>query len=280
MSETDDLELDLANQTSTTTTRTPTEPGGGPPVVRVAIAILILLLLGGGWWYYTQRRGQSPIQPAMAATEAPVEPPAARAPELPPLDQMDPFVRQLLGALSNHPGLATWLVTDDLTKQLAAAIHRASRGESPSQDFTAFAPKSGFMVTKRGTRMAIDPAGYRRYQSLVDGLTAVDASAVAKVYRVIHPRLNEAYRNQGRPNAEVNDAVEAGLTILLDTPVLKDPIYLVEGTGVRWKFADEKIEALSGSQKQLLRLGPDQVDRVLVWLRALQGSLQGTTTAR
>jgi Protein of unknown function (DUF3014) len=280
MSETDDLQLDLANQTSTTTAPNPTKPGGGPPVVRVAIAILILLLLGGGWWYYTQRQGQGPIQPAMAATEAPVAPPAAQAPELPPLDQMDPFLRQLLGALSNHPDLAAWLVTDDLSKQLAAAIHRASRGEPPTRDFRAFAPKSGFMVTKRGERMAIDPAGYRRYQSLVDGVTAVDASAVAKAYRVIHPRLNEAYRNLGHPNAEVDDAVEAALTILLDTPVLKDPIYVVEATGVRWKFADEKIEALSGSQKQLLRMGPDQTDRILVWLRALQGSLQGTLTAK
>jgi hypothetical protein len=280
MSGTDDLQLDLANQTSTTSAPQPTKLGGGPPVVRVAIAILILLLLGGGWWYYTQRQGQPTMQPAMASTEAPVAPPVAQAPELPPLDQMDPFLRQLLGALSNHPGLAEWLVSDDLIKQLAAAIHRSSRGELPSRDFKAFAPKSGFMVTKQGTRMTIDPAGYRRYQSLVDGLTAVDASAVAKAYRVIHPRLNEAYRNLGHPNGEVNDAVEAGLTILLDTPVLKDPIYVVEATGVRWKFVDPKTEALNGSQKQLLRMGPDQTDRVLVWLRALQSSLQGTVTAK
>jgi hypothetical protein len=273
MSDTDDLQLDLANQTGPKSLPPKTKPGGGPPIVRVAIAILVLLLLGGGWWYYTQRQAPAPIRPAVSGTEAPVAPPVAQAPELPPLDQMDPFLRQLLGALSNHPGLAAWLVSDDLTKQLAAAIHRASRGESPSRDFKPFAPKTGFMVTKRGTRMVIDPAGYTRYKSLVDGVTAVDASAVAKAYRTIHPRLNEAYRNFGHPNGEVNDAVEAALTILLDTPVLKDPIYVVETTGVRWKFADPKTEALYGLQKQLLRMGPDQTDRLLVWLRALQGSL-------
>jgi hypothetical protein len=280
MSDTDDLQLDLANQTGPNSLPPKTKSGGGPPIVRVAIAILVLLLLGGGWWYYTRRQAPAAVRPAAAITEAPVAPPVAQAPELPPLDQMDSLLRQLIGALSNHPGLAAWLISDDLIKQLAAAIHKASRGESPSRDFTSFAPKTAFKVMPRGTQMAIDQSGYRRYQSLVDGVTATDASAVAKVYRTIHPRLNEAYRNLGHPNADVQEAIEAGLTILLDTPVLKDPTYVVETSGVRWKFADPKTEARYGSQKQLLRMGPDQVDRVLVWLRALQGSLQGGTTAK
>ena len=282
----DDLQLDLANQTSTTRVElgppVPTIPpsqSGGPPIVRVVIAIVILLLLlGGGWWFYTQRQQQSPIRTAVSGTEAPVAPPKVQANELPPLDQMDPFMRALLGALSSHPGLATWLLSDDLIRQLAAAIDKASKGESPTSDFKAFAPSTGFMVMKRGTRMAIDPAGYTRYKSLVDGLTSVDASAVVKAYRTIHPRLNEAYQKMGHPNGEIDTAADTALTILLDTPTLKDPTYVVEATGVRWKFADAKTEALSGSQKQLLRMGPDQTDRVLVWLRALQGSLQGSTT--
>jgi hypothetical protein len=282
MSDTDDLQLDLANQTSkTSASKTTTKSGGGPPTVRVAIAILVLLLLiGGGWWYYTQRQTQDTVRPVVSNTEAPVPPPVAQAPELPPLDQMDALLRQLLGTLSNHPGLAAWLLSDDLIKQLAAAIDKASRGQSPSRDFPYFKPRTRFTVVNRGTRVAMDPASYRRYRALVDGVTATDASAVAKVYRTIHPRLNEAYRNLGHPNGEVNDAVEAGLTILLDTPVLKDPVYVVETSGVRWKYADPKIEALYGSQKQLLRMGPDHVDRVLVWLRALQSSLQGTLTAK
>ncbi|MGH9384075.1 MAG: DUF3014 domain-containing protein [Vicinamibacterales bacterium] len=281
MSDADDLQLDLANQTSTASVRPPQKSGGGPPIVRIAIAVLILLLLGaGGWWWYTQRQGQEPVRTAVGGTEAPVAAPAAQAPELPPMDQMDPFLRALLGALSSHPDLASWLASDDLIRQLAAAIDKASRGQSPSRDFKPFAPKTGFMVTKRGNRLAIDPAGYRRYKSLVDGVTAVDASAIAKAYRTVHLRLNEAYRNLGHPNGEVDVAVDAGLTILLDTPVLKDPTYVVEASGVRYKFADAKTEALYGSQKQLLRMGPDQTDKVLVWLRALQASLQGTLTAK
>jgi hypothetical protein len=280
MSDADDLELDLANQTRTT----PADPGkigDGPPIVRIAIAILILLLLGGGgWWWYTRRQAQEPVRTAVSGTEAPISAPAAQAVELPPMDQMDPFLRKLLGALSSHPEFASWLASDDLIKQLAAAIDKASRGESPSRDFKPFAPKGGFMVRARGNRMAIDPEGYQRYKSLVDGVTAVDASAVAKAYRTIHPRLNEAYRNLGHPQGQVDTAVDAGLSILLETPVLKDPTYVVEAAGVRYKFTDAKIEALSGSQKQLLRMGPDQTDKVLVWLRALQGSLQGTLTAK
>ena len=66
------------------------------------------------------------------------------------------------------------------------------------------------------------------------------------------------------------------LDILLDTPVVKDPIALAEGDGAGWVYADDDLEALQPTQKQLLRMGPANVDRLLVWLRALQSALQLT----
>lgn len=245
-----------------------------PPILPIAIigGLIILGVLIGAWWMSRRAAVPTAANQAVTATEAPIT--TTPPPPLPPLDQMDPMMRSLLGALSNHPELAKWLATDSLVNQLALAIDRASQGRSPSRDFKVVAPTSGFATVRRNNRRAIDPAGYKRYNPLVSAVTSMDASAVAKVYKTIKPRLNEAYRKNGHPDGDVDQAVQAALDTLLETPVLKDPVVLVEGKGASWNFADPQIEGLPASQKQLLRMGPENVDAMLVWLRSLQAGLK------
>ena len=106
--------------------------------------------------------------------------PAPPPVDLPPLDQMDGFLRPLLSALSSRPELARWLATDDLVGQLAAAIDQAAAGASPARDFKVIAPASPFVAGGRGERRTIDPASYRRYDGLVQTVTSIDASSVAQ----------------------------------------------------------------------------------------------------
>ena len=100
----------------------------------------------------------------------------------------------------------------------------------------------------------------------------MDASAVAKVYRTIRPRLNEAYRSMGNPDRDVDNAVRNALDILLDTPIVKGPIRVVQSDAT-WDYADPDLEALTPTQKQLLRMGPVACRTLLVWLRALKNAL-------
>jgi len=240
------------------------------------IAALIVLLVAGGAWWMTRRTAvpanDSPL--AVTATDAPivdrpVEPPVT----LPPLDEMDGFLRPLLSALSSRPELARWLATDDLLRQLAAAIAQASVGNSPARDFRVLAPQAPLTTAGRPTQRTIDPASYRRYDGLVATVTSMDASAVAKIYRTIRPRLNEAYQSMGNPDRDVDNAVRNALDILLDTPIVKGPIRVVEGSGATWAYADPDLESLRPTQKQLVRMGPANTDTLLVWLRALRNGL-------
>ena len=210
---------------------------------------------------------------AVTATDAPIDKPAAPPVDLPPLDQMDAFLRPLLAALSDSPELANWLATDDLVRQLAAAIDQASTGGSPARDFKVIAPKTRFVPGGRGDRRTIDPASYKRYDGLVQTVTSIDASRVAQIYKTIRPRLNEAYRGMGHPEGSVDAAIQRAIDILLDTPTVKGPIVLTEGIGAGWAYADDDLENLAPTQKQLLRMGPAHADAVKVWLRALQQSL-------
>jgi len=246
------------------------------PIAIIAIT-LVVFLAGGAWWMSRPKKTAQNATPAVVtATEAPIDKPGPLPPvNLPPLDKMDGFLRPLLSALSSRPELARWLATDDLVRQLAMAIDQAATGASPARDFKVIAPTTPFVPAGRGLRRTIDPASYRRYDGLVQTVTSIDASSVAKIYKTIHPRLNEAYRSLGNQTSDVDRGLAQVLDILVDTPVVKDPIAItVSDTGGGWAYVDDDLETLKPAQKQLLRMGPANVDRLLVWLRALQTALQ------
>ena len=260
--------------------RTPTagfgghSSGGGPPLGPIMIggALIVALLAAGAWWLWRAPALTNTSPTAVTATDEPLtatSPPLA----LPPLDEMDAFLRPLLQALSNRPELVRWLATDDLVRQLAAAIDQASQGDNPSNGFKELAPRSGMALSRRNNRRLIDPASYQRFDGFVTTVTAIDASSVVRIYKTIRPRLNEAYQNMGHPGGDVDAAVQQALDILLNTPVVKGPVMLVEGSGARWAYEDQDLEQLTPTQKQLVRMGPAHTDAMLVWLRALQAGL-------
>ena len=247
------------------------------PIAIIAVALVVFL--AGGAWFMSRRIAPPPAAAANAtpaavtATEAPVAKATDPPVKLPPMEGMDAFLRPLLGGLSSRPELANWLATDDLIGQLASAIDLAAVGGSPARDFKVIKPSGAFATSGRGARRVIDPSSYRRYDGLVQTVTSIDAANAAKIYKTIRPRLNEAYRRMGNPTGDVDNALERTIQILLDTPVVKDPIEVFQDEGA-WVFADEDLETLLPTQKQLLRTGSANVERLLVWLRALQTALE------
>lgn len=244
------------------------------PIAIIAV-FLVALVSGGIWWML---RGSGPgatnaSPKAVNATEAPIDTKPTPAVDLPPLDQMDAFLRPLLHALSARPELVRWLATDDLVGQVAGAIDRASQGQTAARDLKVIAPTSPFVAAGKGTRRTIDAKSYERYDSLTMTVTSMDAARVAQIYKMIRPRLNEAYQRLGNPNGDVDRATRAAIDILLKTPTVPGPVEVVVGGGTGWSYADPKLEALEPSQKQLLRMGPKNAEALLAWLRALQAAL-------
>ena len=243
------------------------------PIAVIAI-VLLLVLAGGAWWMFRPATPGNASPNAVNATEAPIDKPVPPPIDLPPREQMDAFLRPLLAALSSRPELARWLATDDLIGQLASAINQAAGGGSPARDFKVIAPSTPLVTAGRGSTRAIDPASYKRYDGLVQTVTSIDASNVARIYKTIRPRLNEAYRGMGHPNGDVDQAVQQAIELLLETPAVKDPVAIVEGGAFGWIYANDDLEGLEPTQKQLIRMGPAHADALKVWLRALQAALQ------
>ncbi|MGE3274815.1 MAG: DUF3014 domain-containing protein [Vicinamibacterales bacterium] len=263
---------------STSDTPEPPPENGGRRLFIVAAVVGLLAGGLGAWWWISGR----PAPPAQQAAEAPAtgteEPlPAAEpaAEPLPPLMEMDPYLRTLLGALSTRPEMAAWLATNDLIRQMASGVSRIARGESPARDLAVLAPQGTFAVQGRGRNATLDPSSYRRYDGLADTIAALDPEAVARAYRQIYPRLDEAYRGLGYPEGDVSAVVSRAFDVLLATPVVEDPVRLEPGPGPRWVLADPKLEGLEPAQKQLLRMGPRNVEKIQTKLHAIRGAIEG-----
>lgn len=243
------------------------------PIAIIAAALVLFIALGA-WWM--SRRAVEPAANTTAravnATEAPIDKTAPV--NLPPLDEMDAFLRPLLSALSTRPELARWLATDDLIRQMASAIDQAAAGGSPARDLKMLAPAKPFTPARRGARRTVDPASYRRYDGLVSAITSMDAAAVAKIYKTIQPRLNEAYQAMGNRGGNVDDGVRQAIDIVLDTPLVTEPIEVVVGEGAAWAYAKPELEGLMATQKQLVRMGPAHTEALQQWLRAFRGAIQ------
>jgi hypothetical protein len=275
MNELDDLPLvSDASRDDPHVQAAPARRGGPAPILVIAV---LGVVLGGAaaWWWTRDRPGILPAR-ASGGTDGVIaaSPEPARA--LPPLDQMDTFLRALLGAISANPELARWLATDDLIRQMARGIDRVSRGLSPARELQVLHPKGEFLVIRRAGQTTIDPESYRRYDPLASLASSMDAQAVADAYRTIQPRLDEAYRALGRSEGTVDQALGVALQNLINTPSPIEPVQLVHGQGATYAYAAVDLENALPVQKQLMRMGPAHVERVRSRLREIRAALETT----
>lgn len=238
--------------------------------------ILSLALVAGlvaGFWVYRVRQ----TAPAEAPAAGPVAPPKARtaplaeggpAVVLPPLDQLDPFLRDTLSGLTKAPVALAWLSTNHLTEQFVAIVQGTAEGQAPLRMLAALRPTAPFRVTTQGARTVIDPASYARYDGIADAVTSLDASASAKMYGMLKPRLEEAYASLGIGDSSMDAALEGALVKLLSTPVPDDPIEVRASGGV-YAYASPQLEQLSSAQKLLIRTGPANARKIQARLREI-----------
>ena len=95
--------------------------------------------------------------------------------DLPPLDQTDGIVRQLVGQLSSNPKVAAWLTTDQLVRNFTVVVFNISNGRTPAKHLGKLRPAEKFTVMERGTDITLDPRSYHRYDAYGDAFAGLDA---------------------------------------------------------------------------------------------------------
>jgi hypothetical protein len=261
--------------------RTPELRGPEPRRSRVPWVLVGVLLIAAAAAAYIliRNRGAQP-QPATGVVETKVPVRSVERPPLggpaenidvPPLDQTDPLVRQLIATLSSHPRVAAWLATDDLVRNFTVVVENIAGGTSPARHVKVLAPQGPFRVVERGQQLYIDPRSYQRYDTLADAVGSIDAAGSARVYATLRPRIEEAHRELGGIES-FDRTLERAIRRLLDTPIPRAQA-AVEPKGIGYGFADQDSEALSAAEKQLLRMGPRNVAIIQDKLREIARAL-------
>jgi len=240
----------------------------------VAFLAIAVVLLGAAYYWLWRGRSEpaapAATQPADAAVKVRQEP--AELISLPPLAETDPLVRQLVGALSSHPVVASWLTTDRLISNFVVVTSKIAEGQTPVAELKAIGPVPPFKVrTAKGT-LSIDPSSYQRYDRYAQAVSALDAQGTARLFETLKPRINEADRNFGG-SGQFDAEIERAIVELLKVPVVEGPVAL-KMSGIVYAYADPRLESLSPAQKQLLRMGPDNVRTIQGKLREIAAVLQ------
>jgi len=139
-------------------------------------------------------RGEAPQQPVqpLGGNAAPIV--------LPPLDQTDSLVRELVKQITSHPRVAAWLATQGLIRNFVVVVSIVAEGRTPAGQLRVLRPSAGFRVVERGDQLYIDRRSCERYDGLAAATAAsIDPAGAARLYATLKPRIEEAYRDLGAP---------------------------------------------------------------------------------
>ena len=260
--------------------KTASEP---PPPTRpethsslVWILAVVLIVAAGAALYFGVVRGRRP-SPALATAVTPKPPADVSTPPLggagepitlPPLDASDDVVRTLVRRISEHPAVIAWLTTNGLVRNFTVDVANIADGATPAQHLKMLQPSGAFRVVQRDGATFVDERSYDRYTSLADAVASIDPAAAARLYATLKPRIEEAARDLGSPDPSFDRTLERAIVSLLDTPVRDGPVKLTP-KGIGYAYDDGRLEALTGAQKQLLRMGPRNARLIQKQLREI-----------
>mgnify|MGYP001147823836 CR=1 FL=1 len=205
--------------------------------------------------------------------EHPIE--AVLPPEAPPplaLDDSDGPIAAALGHLLGDERLRTWFFGDAIVRRFVATVDNLSR-PTVAMKVRSLRPVPGaFEVVRDGEAITVAAGNAARYAPYVEALERIDAKQLAGVYLRFYPLFQQAYEELGYPKAYFNDRLVASIDHLLAAPEPSAPPRLLQPK-VLYEFEDPRLEALSAGQKAMLRLGPDNAQRVKAQLRALRAEI-------
>ena len=235
--------------------------GGQIPTVAVVVVVGAALLgIGAAWWLL--RPSGEPADPlpvaAPSADSSGADTASAPSVPLPDLAESDGFVKQAVGVLSRHPGLAAWMATDELVHRFVGAVVDVAGGSSPTENLDFLEPAGDFTVRESGSATLVSEASYARYDTFVETLASIETPDLIRLYRELRPLFEEAFSELGIPNWTFEDTLDRAFDNVLAVTPPTGPLR-VEMDRTNYVFVDPQLEEQSPLAKQLLRMGPDNL---------------------
>lgn len=225
-----------------------------------------------------QAQLQPPVEP-VPAPQAKAEPEVRYPIEveveeqpLPPLDESDAAARARIAELVGEPSLLELLNLQTFVRRVVATMDNLPRKKLAPRLMPVKSASGQFLTEDKDDALVLSEKNYARYSPYVRLLDAVDAKKLVTFYTQFYPLFQKAYEDLGYPGAYFNDRLVEVIDDLLAAPQVEGPVMLVRPK-IYYLFADPELEALSAGQKMLIRIGPENADKVKAKLREIRSAL-------
>ncbi len=193
----------------------------------------------------------------------------AEQPSLPSLDESDALVQRELQALGLKANLLALLVNEEMIRRFVVQVDNIAQGQMvPEQAFFKGLSKD-FQAKQQGQQYQLDAVNYSRYHPYLDLLESAPKAQVVALFNQLYPLLQAAYAELGYPNQQFRDRLQQAFTVLIGAPEVADSPLLVLDS-VQYDFADSEVEQLPMAQKQMIRLGQKNQQRLKLLLSTYQ----------
>jgi hypothetical protein len=235
-----------------------------------------------------------PAPPPPLVVEAPKVPekpayaepaPAARPEPLPALNQSDVAVVAALQGL-NIDGLLQMVIPEEILRKFVRAVDAVEEGKLINEYRPIVSPKGALLVdsfratvagSELGTTAEVEQfrmsaKNYKRYDTYASMIVLLDSDATVAMYNRFYPLLSEAYKEMGLTKGNFHSVFIRAIDNIIAAPEVSGDLNLVRPK-VYFEFADPALEKLPATHKLMLRMGPENANRVKSSMKNLRAKL-------
>ncbi len=215
------------------------------------------------------------LPPGVAETPTDAEPEPEPEPqiELPPLNESDSHVLTRLAGMEMGASLLRLVTPDELIRKFVVYVDNVANDELPQLDYPVRPVEQSMQVREVDENLYVmETAAHRRFDPVIATLVAMDVNHAMRIYRSLRPLFQEAYAELGYRDVNFDDVLIRAIDVVLDARIEEGPYQLIQPR-VMYQFAESDLESLTPVEKQLIRIGPENTDRLQQRLREYRRQL-------
>ena len=259
-----------------------------PVTLAVVVAAIGLGVLG---WLLTPEPEESvepppvvqaaPIVPAVPEPIEEPEPPAVDVPPAPPVVVEEPLIteetadeeaRSVVDTLNGGRPAAQFVAGDYIVERTVSIADHLRRGEVPYTLIPVNRPKQPFKILDDGLRVTIHPDSFQRYDTFAQWIYGIDAEALVISFRKFSGVASAALVAMGITDISIDEIAVAAVTEIISVPNVDLSAELMKKEA-NWVYVDPELEAMPALHKQLVRMGPINMEIVQSKAREIRGAL-------
>jgi len=259
----------------------------------IGVFVVLSLLVGTGYFLSRAEPEPEPVDYSLeprSPAERHARPPVQLRPLTPPEPRVVdnyalsgdlPSIGRSDEALIDHLRLAitpvplSLLNDDQLLRKFVLQVDNAAKGELIYQHSPIVKPEEGLIAETTTTEKVyrIAKSSYERYNGYADLAEAMPVSLLLAYYGFYEPLLDEAYTELGYPEKTFRTALITAIDQALSAPIIEGDI-LLRQPEVNYLYVEPALEELNPIQKQLLRMGPTNTQRIQTVLQKFKSRIQ------